>query len=105
MVVGAAGAGEGVAFGQLGAAVVVGGRVVGVVLLDAGEAEGDELGDEVVAVQLAGMREHGQAAVLRNGTHGVADVHVGDVAVADAAVLEQAAVERAVGVGSGAARR
>ncbi len=46
---------------------------------------------------LARMREHGHAAVLRNGAHGIADVHVGDVAIADAAVLEQAAVQRAVG--------
>ena len=71
--------------------------MVGVMALDAGEAAGCQRGHQIVAVLLARMREHGHAAVFRNGAHGIADVHIGDVAIADAAVLEQAAVQRAVG--------
>ena len=65
--------------------------------LDAAETAFHQVGKQIVAVKLAGMREHRQPAVLHDDPHGVARVHVVDVAVADAAVLEQAAIQRAVG--------
>ena len=69
--------------------------------LDAAETAFHQVGKQIVAVKLAGMREHRQPAVLHDDPHGVARVHVVDIAVADAAVLEQAAIQRAaLGYGS-----
>ena len=92
VVVGAARADEAVTDSQLCTASVIRQGVVGMEAFDAAETAFHQVGKQIVAVQLAGMREHRQPAVLHDGPHGVARVHVVDIAVADAAVLEQAAV-------------
>lgn len=93
VVIGAGRSHEAVAVGYIVAPSAIRRPMIGVIALDARQAAGHQLGHDPVAVQLTGMGQHRPPAVLHDGCHRIAGVHVGDIAGADAVAFEQLPVE------------